>query len=470
MPRDGSEIYYIPPGTEGIPDSTIESIKYNEFIHDVEQDLNHPRPIVAGGTGGSTEEEALFNLSGEMAYQVVTNFDTHPYIPGSFYADAAATAPPVAGHAFAGIIYQANLAGDMVVEARDLTTGVNYIRIHSGGVWGTWSVDNTSQFVKKSGDVMTGLLTLSGGPTADLHAATKKYVDDLPPVIISPAPPTGVEPGTLWWESETGLLYVLYDDGNSIQWVIASPQPDTAVFVMKNGDTMTGDLTISKATPSFNLDKPSPGTNAAFYGTVGGLKRWGFILTDTQAESGGNSGSGFGIYRYNDAGAFIDGVLVGLRDTGLLTVKADPTAALGVATKQYVDGRAPAAATAAEYVANSAPTKMLTPGAAWGAAILVNLGSVASITPDFGAGLDFQWLPSSATGTINNPTNTKQGQKGVIYILQNGGFNITTWGSAYKFAGGVKPVMTAAAGACDILSYVVYSSTQIYCTYIADAK
>ncbi len=32
--------------------------------------------------------------------------------------------------------------------------------------------------VDKAGDTMTGLLTLSGAPTGDLHAATKKYVDD----------------------------------------------------------------------------------------------------------------------------------------------------------------------------------------------------------------------------------------------------------------------------------------------------
>lgn len=32
--------------------------------------------------------------------------------------------------------------------------------------------------VAKSGDTMTGALTLSGAPTADLHASTKKYVDD----------------------------------------------------------------------------------------------------------------------------------------------------------------------------------------------------------------------------------------------------------------------------------------------------
>jgi len=33
-------------------------------------------------------------------------------------------------------------------------------------------------YVLKAGDTMTGLLTLSGAPTTDLHAATKKYVDD----------------------------------------------------------------------------------------------------------------------------------------------------------------------------------------------------------------------------------------------------------------------------------------------------
>jgi hypothetical protein len=33
--------------------------------------------------------------------------------------------------------------------------------------------------VNKAGDVMLGLLTLFGAPTIDLHAATKKYVDDL---------------------------------------------------------------------------------------------------------------------------------------------------------------------------------------------------------------------------------------------------------------------------------------------------
>jgi hypothetical protein len=33
--------------------------------------------------------------------------------------------------------------------------------------------------VNKAGDTMTGYLTLNGAPTSSLHAATKKYVDDL---------------------------------------------------------------------------------------------------------------------------------------------------------------------------------------------------------------------------------------------------------------------------------------------------
>ena len=41
--------------------------------------------------------------------------------------------------------------------------------------------------VPKAGGTMTGALTLSGAPTADLHAATKKYVDDSVPNITGKA-------------------------------------------------------------------------------------------------------------------------------------------------------------------------------------------------------------------------------------------------------------------------------------------
>lgn len=40
-------------------------------------------------------------------------------------------------------------------------------------------------YLPKSGGTMTGALTLNGAPTADLQAATKKYVDDKAPLVIN---------------------------------------------------------------------------------------------------------------------------------------------------------------------------------------------------------------------------------------------------------------------------------------------
>jgi hypothetical protein len=69
---------------------------------------------------------------------------------------------------------------------------------------------------------------------------------------VSVTPPTGVPDNTLWWESDTGQLYLYYNDGTSRQWVTAVPQPDTSSFVLKTGDTMTGMLSLY-ADPSTNM-------------------------------------------------------------------------------------------------------------------------------------------------------------------------------------------------------------------------
>ena len=42
-------------------------------------------------------------------------------------------------------------------------------------------------------------------------------------VAISPTPPTDPSQGDLWWNSQDGRLFVYYDDGNTAQWVDANP-------------------------------------------------------------------------------------------------------------------------------------------------------------------------------------------------------------------------------------------------------
>lgn len=124
----------------------------------------------------------------------------------------------------------------------------------------------------------------------------------------------------------------------------------------------------------------------------------------------------------------------------------------------------PVAATAAEYIANSAPTKMLTGAATWAAAGEVALTDGATVTPNFSLGINFGLNMAAAGRTLANPTNAKVGQAGVIRLINSAG-TVTIYGSAYKFPGGVKP--TSVVGQIDVISYVVIDASNIYCTFSA---
>lgn len=153
--------------------------------------------------------------------------------------------------------------------------------------------------------------------------------------------------------------------------------------------------------------------------------------------------------------------------TQQLTLVAPPVNPTDAAAKSYVDGRS-TPATAAEYLANAA-SRVLTPNAVWAAAIAV-VASPTPWTPDFNAGIDFLWQLTSANCQINNPANFKAGQKGIFTLAQDatGSRLITTWGSAYKFSNGIKPILSTAANAVDIISYFAAGSPAapvMYCFF-----
>jgi hypothetical protein len=72
------------------------------------------------------------------------------------------------------------------------------------------------------------------------------------------------------------------------------------------GGTLTGDLLIAKVNPTLTLNKAASGQGSAVIGQNNGLPRWAAYLGDGSAESSGNAGSHFSIFRYTDAGTFID--------------------------------------------------------------------------------------------------------------------------------------------------------------------
>jgi len=115
-----------------------------------------------------------------------------------------------------------------------------------GTAWVAQSQDQLA-FVKRTGDTMSGALTLPADPAAALQAATKQYVDAKSSLYISDNPPSSPPDGSMWWDSDNGLLYIRYNDGaGPSQWVqaVATPAIDSSVFVNKAGDTMGGALTL----------------------------------------------------------------------------------------------------------------------------------------------------------------------------------------------------------------------------------
>jgi hypothetical protein len=268
MPRDGLSQYAPPPGTNGITNYTVESTKYNGFVADVTQDLNLPRPIVAGGTGANNARDAMTSLQGDVAYQVVTNYDSYPFVSGSFYSAAGATSAPTA-NAFIGQCYTSDPAvvppavpagQNMFIEARDVTTGLKYLRQKTAGVWAAWKQQ--------------------AGASTDLDAA----------------------------------------------------------YVNVTGDTMTGDLTIADALPSFTLNKTAAGQNNIITGATAGLSRWQMRFGNAAAESGSNAGSDFALIRYADAGTQIDAPLSISRSSGLASFAQGITAGNAGTTGTYYFG------------------------------------------------------------------------------------------------------------------------------------
>jgi len=143
-------------------------------------------------------------------------------------------------------------------------------------------------------------------------------------VSIGDAAPASPVVGQVWWESDTGNTFIWYNDGNTAQWVQANLSVTVVDdFVKKIGDTMSGDLTISKGTPSIALDKAASGQTSQILGRMAGKLRWSVALGTSWVESSGNVGSDFAVGRFDDAGGYIDSPLTIRRSDGRATFTGD---------------------------------------------------------------------------------------------------------------------------------------------------
>lgn len=120
-------------------------------------------------------------------------------------------------------------------------------------------------------------------------------------------------------------------------------------------------------------------------------------------------------------------------------------------------------ATVAQYRAATAD-KVLTTDIVWSAADTVVLTPGPTVSVNMSNGFNFS-LAMAGAYTLQNPTNTKNNQAGLIYIVQDAtGGRTLAYGTAWKFEGGTPPVLTTTPNAVDVLQYQVRSSSYIVCS------
>lgn len=123
-------------------------------------------------------------------------------------------------------------------------------------------------------------------------------------------------------------------------------------------------------------------------------------------------------------------------------------------------------ASAATYRSN-ASSNPVAPSALWGAADVVSFTGVAI---NFSVGINFA-TAMTANRTLANPTNVKTGQSGFIQFTQDASGNrvISSWGTAWKFAGGSKPLLSTAPNAVDYLFYTVIDASTVVASLVRGA-
>ena len=126
----------------------------------------------AANTATATANAAAASVASAVFYTPVANFASFPSNP--------ATGDRIEVADSTGLESQSIITGipSGFTGSSDLT-----MRLEYNGSTSKWefvqyfSEDPEARYMPKQGGTMTGLLTLSGAPTANLHAATKAYVD-----------------------------------------------------------------------------------------------------------------------------------------------------------------------------------------------------------------------------------------------------------------------------------------------------
>lgn len=272
------------------------------------------------------------------------------------------------------------------------------------GMYATWTIGGNRTMAAptnmRPGEVWMVITQDATGSRTITWNAVFKWPNDVPPKLKTTAT-TGVD------------VFRFFCDGTNLYGTHINKVPafgDTLVMAGTTTLTATDDqkvITNSGANRTVNLPAPVKGFLFAFY-TTGGT-----LLVDTPGAETINGPNG--------AVANIT-----MRADTFLVLECDGTNWIVIADSNF----------------NRRGHQTLTVGATinWDG----NLGRSAQVTLN------------QAGHTLANPTNLIEGEIYDLHIIQDGtgSRTITTWGTSYKFASGVKPTLTTAINTTDIVSFI----------------
>lgn len=334
MPRDGGGQYYLPPGTEAAPDTTIESTRYNVFTADVEEEFNRQidkdtsqDAAIAGALTPAAADAAYVNVGGDTMTGHLS-LPTGPAAANAVRKDYVDTA--IAGVDLSSKVAKAGdtMTGDLIINKSDAaldlrkpdassSAAINYktnnldrwavgtanppddfyvVRYNDAGAY----VDTPLTINRSTGTAtFGGPVILNADPTVALGATTKQYVDAADAAVTATANGKvsksgdsmsgnltvnadiyairgGGTTGVIYFGSTGGTRY-LYFDGSNYQfggagtaWHTGNLNP--AVYVSNGRLAYAGDV----AFPS-GMSEPYGGAVQTGMDYPGGLLRYRYM-------------------------------------------------------------------------------------------------------------------------------------------------------------------------------------------------
>lgn len=184
---------------------------------------------------------------------------------------------------------------------------------------------NWNEVLPIAGGTLTGDLAINPGKLTVKGSGTGHGI------IYSDTVGAGKNSG-IWFNEQGVNRWALYKYGNAeagadagsdlrIDRVSDAGAATNALTIeRKTGNTtLTGDVIVSKASPTLTLNDPAPGGTTDFRIQVGGKTRWS-LNKGTALETGANVGSNLNLVAYDDAGNPLFTPLQFTRSSGLITI------------------------------------------------------------------------------------------------------------------------------------------------------